>query len=105
MYASTQKGELTMSEVITMKRNNSDENTTLAMLANDFIRKMSIHKICRVQKAGGKAILICFEEYYYRVESAVSLSVMLTQEENSQDAFIIGFGGGHGLLNISWGCK
>ena len=54
-----------MSEVISMKRNNSDENTTLAMLANDFIRKMSIHKICRVQKAGGKAILICFEEYYF----------------------------------------
>lgn len=105
MYASTQKGELTMSEVITMKRNNSDENATLAMLANDFIRKMSIHKICRVQKAGGKAILICFEEYYYRVESAVSLTVMLTQEENSQDAFIIGFGGGHGLLNISWGAN
>ena len=94
-----------MSEVITMKRNNSDENTTLAMLANDFIRKMSIHKICRVQKAGGTANLICFEEYYYRVESAVSLTVMLTQEDNSQDAFIIGFGGGHGLLNISWGAN
>lgn len=30
---------------------------------------------------------------------------MLTQEENSQDAFIIGFGGGHGLLNISWGAN
>ena len=40
-----------------MKRNNSDENTTLAMLANDFIRKMSIHKICRVQKAGEKQFL------------------------------------------------
>ena len=51
------------------------------------------------------AILICFEEYYYRVESAVSLTVMLTQEENSQDAFIIGFGGGHGLLNVSWGAN
>ena len=57
MYASTQKGELTMSEVITMKRNNSDENTTLAMLANDFIRKMSIHKICGYKKPGEKQFL------------------------------------------------
>ena len=51
MYASTQKGELTMSEVITMKRNNSDENTTLAMLANDFIRKMS--KSATTSSTGG----------------------------------------------------
>ena len=45
MYASTQKGELTMSEVITMKRNNSDENTTLAMLSeypNAGVKKAGI---------------------------------------------------------------
>ena len=43
-----------MSEVITMKRIGSEGDTTLAMLANDFIRKMSIPKICRVQKAEGR---------------------------------------------------
>ena len=48
MYASTQKGELTMSEVITMKRNNSDENTTLAMLANDRERETAFRR-----QAGG----------------------------------------------------
>ena len=56
------------------------------------------------KKPGEKQFLSVLKNII-RVESAVSLSVMLTQEENSQDAFIIGFGGGHGLLNISWGAN
>lgn len=50
-------------------------------------------------------ILLCFEKYYFRVGSYASLTVMLTEYESQQTADIIGFGGGSGVFNISYGAN
>ena len=48
---------------------------------------------------------ICFEEFSFRSGSYVSLSVMLVENEENQEAIVSGFGGGGGLLNISFGAN
>lgn len=50
-------------------------------------------------------VLLAFEKYYFRNGSYASLTVMLADKEHVQTADIIGFGGGEGLLNISWGAN
>ena len=35
----------------------------------------------------------------------MGLSLLLTEDEQSMEAVIAGFGGGDGLLNISWGAN
>lgn len=50
-------------------------------------------------------VLLAFEKYYFRNGNYASLTVMLTDKENVQTADIVGFGGGSGLLNISWGAN
>ena len=49
--------------------------------------------------------LLNFEKFYFRNGSYAGLTVMLTETEKSQNADIAGFGGGEGLLNISWGAN
>lgn len=46
--------------------------------------------------------LLSFERYYFRNNSYAGLSVMLTESEETQTADVIGFGGGTGLLNVSF---
>lgn len=49
------------------------------------------------------AVLLSYEKYFLRTGSYTGLTVMLTESAGAQYADIIGFGGGSGLFNISWG--
>ena len=55
--------------------------------------------VCEANMLGGKAVLLCFEQYYFRCSNYVSLSIMLTETEEWQEVVVAGFGGGDGLLN------
>lgn len=57
----------------------------------------------RKEYCDGAVILLCFEKFYFRTGSYASLTVMLTEDNVQQTADIIGFGGGSGLLNFSYG--
>lgn len=49
--------------------------------------------------------LLSFERYYFRNNSYAGLTVMLTESEETQTADVIGFGGGEGLFNFSFGAN
>lgn len=49
------------------------------------------------------AVLLSYEKYFFRNGSYTGLTVMLTEGVGAQYADIVGFGGGSGLFNISWG--
>ena len=66
---------------------------------------LSSEFVCEANMLEGKAVLLCFEDYYFRCNSYVSLSIMLTENDECQEVVIAGFGGGQGLLNISYGAN
>ncbi len=49
--------------------------------------------------------MLTFEKYYMRNGSYAALTVLLTQSGSVQTADIIGFGGGGGMLNLSFGAN
>ena len=63
-----------------------------------------ISKTCRTV-GSAEIILLNFEKFYLRNGSCAGLTVMLTETKESQTADVTGFGGGEGLLNISWGAN
>lgn len=50
-----------------------------------------------------KITFLTFEKYYLRNSSYTALSILITESQDMQYADIIGFGGGAGIMNISWG--
>ncbi len=48
-------------------------------------------------------IFMCFEKYYFRNNSAAGLSLLITESNLVQTIDVVGFGGGEGLFNLSWG--
>lgn len=76
----------------------------LAYLLRDEIHAdMIFGKPCQV--GSGDVALLCFEKLFYRNGSYASLTVMLTDDGETQTADIIGYGGGEGLLNFSLGAN
>ena len=47
-------------------------------------------------------VVLCFEQYFMRVESSVALTVVLVERPNAQQAILTGFAGGQGLFNFSF---
>ena len=78
---------------------------SLVEISNALKKDLCTELVCEEKVLNDKVILLCFEEYYFRCSSYVSLSVMLAQTEEFQEAVVVGFGGGEGLLNISWGAN
>ena len=54
---------------------------------------------------GSAVILLIFEKYYMRADGYASLTVLLSEDGPVQNADVIGYGGGQGLLNLSWGAN
>lgn len=52
-----------------------------------------------------KIIFMCFEKYYFRNNSAAGLSLLITESNLVQTIDVVGFGGGEGLFNLSWGAN
>ena len=77
------------------------------LLKNSINEGINAQLVSEVFRTAGSAeiILLNFEKFYFRNGSYAGLTVMLTETEESQTADIAGFGGGEGLLNISWGAN
>lgn len=51
------------------------------------------------------AAILAMEKYFIRNSSYAALAVMLTEKDGIQTADIVGYGGGGGLFNISYGAN
>ncbi|MGN0804367.1 MAG: DUF6054 family protein [Candidatus Coproplasma sp.] len=78
---------------------------TLKELSEELKSGLCSELVCEDKKLNDRVVLLCFEQYYFRCSNYVSLTVMLVDSEDEQEATIIGFGGGGGWLNISWGAN
>ena len=92
-----------MAEIIKMTC--TIKNKTILQIADELKEAESAELVCDERKMNDGVIMLCFEEFYFRCSSYVGLSVLLTEDESGQEAVIAGFGGGDGLLNISWGAN
>lgn len=95
-----------MSNQIIQMRNRTRGKSVadLAYLLRDEINAdMIFGKPCQI--GSGDVALLCFERMYFRNGSYASLAVMLTDDGEVQTADIIGYGGGGGLGNFSWGAN
>lgn len=92
-------------QVIQMRNKTRGKSVAdLAYLLRDEINAdMIFGKPCQI--GGGDVALLCFERMYFRNGSYASLAVMLTDDGEVQTADIIGYGGGGGLGNFSWGAN
>ena len=78
---------------------------SIAQVAEEMKKNLYSEFVCDERRLGACAIMFCFEDFYFRCSSYVGLSIMLTENQMCQEAVIAGFGGGDGLLNISWGAN
>lgn len=76
-------------------------------IADELIERLSAEMVgCSRRELGDMvSVLIAFEKYYFRNGSYASLTVMLTEQGEKQTADIVGFGGGEGIFNLSWGAN
>lgn len=92
-----------MSEVIKMKCSKKEHK--LEELVKTFKIELCSEEVCEEKVLNDRVVLLCFEDYYFRCSSYVALSIMLVENDDSYEAVIVGFGGGDGLANISWGAN
>ncbi len=92
-----------MADVI--KMNCVRKHEELSVIADKMKEEVWSELVCDERKNDNKIIFLCFEEYYFRVNSYVALSILLTEDDNGQNAIITGVGGGSGMSNISWGAN
>lgn len=87
---------------IKMTGNNS---LPIADVVRSFQRSIGGEFISEVRHTFGDttAVLLSYEKYFFRTDSYTGLTVMLTQDDTAQYADIVGFGGGSGVFNLSWG--
>ena len=80
---------------------------SIQSLAVQMVDEINAELVSQSMRNLGNAsvALLSFEKYYMRTGSYAGLTVMLTEEGNHQTADIIGFGGGNGLFNVSWGAN
>ncbi|MHB8097159.1 MAG: DUF6054 family protein [Erysipelotrichaceae bacterium] len=52
-----------------------------------------------------RIICLCFEKYYFRNNSYAGLSLLITESNLIQTIDVVGFGGGGGPFNLSWGAN
>lgn len=92
-----------MAEV--MKLRCTGKSKSLEELSKELQSELGSEVVCEEKALDDRALLLCFEQYYFRCSSYVALSVMLIESEECQEAVVAGFGGGDGLANISWGAN
>ena len=83
----------------------TEKNKPLGEICKELKEDLCSEVVCEEKMLNDRAVLLCFEQFYFRCSSYVSLSVMLTESEVCQEAVVAGFGGGDGLANISWGAN
>ena len=59
-----------------------------------------------VQEINGVTVwVLAYERYYFRVGGYASVTVVLTEHDQTQTACIVASGGGQGIINHSWGAN
>lgn len=93
-------------EVIKMECDNPvlDINVIATNVKNEILKSADLTHEVTKQYGENTVIMMSFEQYYFRNNSFASLTVLLADGE-TQTADIIGFGGGGGLFNLSWGAN
>lgn len=82
----------------------SPKTKTLMKLAEDLKAELGAEVACHEKLLNNKAVLLCLEQYYFRCNNYVALSVMMVENDDCQEVVLAGFAGGDGL-NISWGAN
>ena len=82
--------------------------TEFSSIIDELRDGISAELVARVEDSFGeaRAAMLSFEKFYFRTGSYAGLTVYLT--DNGSDlatAHILGFSGGGGILNISWGAN
>ena len=86
------------------KLKGSPKTKTLRKLAEDLKAELGAEVVCDEKLLNNKAVLLCLEQYYFRCNNYVALSVMMVENDDCQEVVLAGFAGGDGL-NISWGAN
>lgn len=94
-----------MSETIILERKNIIKPISeyAKIIKNETSNELVFEKETIINNA--TVILMCFEQYYFRVGSYVSITIQLIETTNKQEITLIGHGGGDGLCNFSWGAN
>ena len=81
------------------------KTNTISRIGQKLQEAIGAEVVCEERMMNNNAILLCFEDFYFRNKSYSSLSIVITETERYQEAVVVGFGGGEGLFNISWGAN
>ena len=78
---------------------------SIDQVVNYLCENVNAELVCTVPQANNTAVMLCFEKYYFRNSSYASLSILITHNSFGQEITIVGYGGGNGFLNVSWGAN
>ena len=86
---------------------NGNNTMSIKKVADALKRSLSGEYVSESWHALGDAtaVLLSYEKYFLRTGSYTGLTILLTQNDTTQHADIVGFGGGAGLFNISYGAN
>ncbi|MGO1581142.1 MAG: DUF6054 family protein [Peptoniphilaceae bacterium] len=90
--------------IIKMTRQKELELESIIEILKEKIKGELISKVYENIK-GVKIVLLNFEKYYFRTGGKAGLSILLTEDNNFQKVSLIGFAGGGGILNITFGAN
>ena len=95
-----------MANVFKLKNNFPDKKVTelAGIIEENFDGELVCNELQELND-NTKVLVMNYEKYYFRVSSYVGLTIVITEFNTVQTAVITGFGGGNGLLNISWGAN
>lgn len=84
-----------------------DHSGDIEEIITEFKYSIGGDYISEVRHESGemKAVLLSFEKFFFRTGGYTGLTVMFVEQKDMQYADIVGFGGGEGLLNISYGAN
>lgn len=84
-----------------------DNSTSIVELSALLEKQIGADLITKTGRVAGElsVILMCFEKFYFRTGSYAGLTIMLSESPMEQIADVVGFGGGDGIFNISWGAN
>ena len=91
-----------MSEIIKLKCTNKTK--ALKELIGELKKALSMNSelICEQKMLNDTVGLLVFEKYYLRIKCNVALSVVITENNEEQEAIIVSCGGGD-LFNVTLG--
>ena len=81
------------------------KTNTISRIGQKLEEAIGAELACSERMMNNNAILLCFEDFYYRNKGYTALTIAITENERMQEAVVVGFGGGDGMLNISWGAN